>query len=160
MPPSAGADQETSSLSATVDETDADCGACGTVVEVTEDEGSEATELPYPFVATTVNVYPVFEARLDTVNGEDAPVAVNPPGLEVTVYEVAGGEPAGKLKATVTAPLLYALFVPTSVAESIIGLNGSNQSFCCADFFPLLLLIIYLLMLSNRHKLSKSQLLS
>jgi hypothetical protein len=36
-------------------------------------------------VAVTVNVYDVPFVRPVTVIGDDAPVAVNPPGFEVTV---------------------------------------------------------------------------
>ena len=35
--------------------------------------------------ATTVNVYEVFDCKPVTVTGDDAPVPVNPPGLDVTV---------------------------------------------------------------------------
>jgi hypothetical protein len=41
--------------------------------------------VPYAFVATTVNVYEVKFVNPLTVTGEDAPVPVNPPGLDVTV---------------------------------------------------------------------------
>jgi hypothetical protein len=41
--------------------------------------------MPDAFVALTVNVYAVPLVKPETVIGEDAPVAVIPPGLEVTV---------------------------------------------------------------------------
>jgi hypothetical protein len=63
-------------------------GACGTVVAVTLFEAEEAAEVPIAFVAVTVNVYEVDDVKPVTVNGEDAPEAVSPPGLDVTVYEV------------------------------------------------------------------------
>jgi hypothetical protein len=48
-------------------------------------EADEAVELPREFVATAVKVYAVLDARPATVSGDAAPVAVNPPGLDVTV---------------------------------------------------------------------------
>jgi hypothetical protein len=54
---------------------------------------------------------------------------VNPPGLEVTVKDVAAGESAGKEKVTVAEPLLNALPVPTFVADTLVGANGSRKSF-------------------------------
>jgi hypothetical protein len=66
-------------------------------------------------------------------------VAVNPPGLEVTVKEVAAGESAGKEKETVAEPLLNALPVPTFVADTLVGANGSKKSFDACDFLPILL---------------------
>jgi hypothetical protein len=48
-------------------------------------EAAEATEVPIAFVAVTVKVYEVDDAKPVTVNGDDAPDAVNEPGLEVTV---------------------------------------------------------------------------
>lgn len=47
-----------------------------------------AGPVPVAFVAVTVNVYAVPVVRPDTVIGEEDPVAVIPPGLEVTVYDV------------------------------------------------------------------------
>jgi hypothetical protein len=44
-----------------------------------------AGPVPLAFVAVTVNVYAVPFVKPVTVIGEDAPVAVIPPGLEVTV---------------------------------------------------------------------------
>ena len=44
--------------------------------------------MPTEFVAATVNVYVVPFVRPKTVIGLDAPEAVMPPGIEVTVYEV------------------------------------------------------------------------
>jgi hypothetical protein len=50
----------------------------------------------------------VLDARPATVTGDEAPVPVNPPGLEVTVYEVIGKPPSkvGAVKVTDAAPLL------------------------------------------------------
>jgi hypothetical protein len=55
------------------------------VVAVMLLDAAEAVELPREFVATTVKVYAVPDCKPVTVNGDAAPVAVNPPGLEVTV---------------------------------------------------------------------------
>jgi hypothetical protein len=67
---------------------EAEVGAPGIVAGVTLFDGSEAEPSPTAFVATTVNVYAVPLVRPDTTIGDEVPVPVNPPGLEVTVYEV------------------------------------------------------------------------
>jgi hypothetical protein len=59
-----------------------------------------------------------------TTSGDDAPVAVNPLGLEVTVNEVAVA-PAPGVKATEAAPSLNAREVPTSVAVTPVGIPGA-----------------------------------
>ncbi len=67
---------------------DTDVGAPGTVEGVTADEAVEADELPFVFVATTVNVYAVPFVKPVTVAVVVLPfavVAVKPPGLLVTV---------------------------------------------------------------------------
>jgi hypothetical protein len=68
----------------------------------------EAALVPRELVAVTVNVYDVLEASPVTVNGDEAPDAVNPLGLDVAVYEVIGKPPSkeGAVKVTVAAPLL------------------------------------------------------
>ena len=55
-----------------------------------------------------------------TVIGEDAPVAVRPPGEEVTVYPVITAPPvfAGAVKLTVALPLL-------TIAEILVGTPGA-----------------------------------
>ena len=58
-------------------------GACGTVVAVIEFE-TVAVEVPFAFVAVTLNVYEVAEASPVTVRGDD-PVALKLPGLDVAV---------------------------------------------------------------------------
>ena len=52
---------------------------------VTEDEALEVVPVPTALVAVTVKVYAVPLVRPVTVIGEDVPVAVIPPGEEVTV---------------------------------------------------------------------------
>jgi hypothetical protein len=83
-------------------------GACGTVVAVMLLEAAEAGPVPVALVAVTVNVYDVLDARPVTVTGDEAPVPVNPPGLEVTVYAVIGNPPSkvGAVNVTDAAPLL------------------------------------------------------
>jgi hypothetical protein len=83
-------------------------GACGTVVAVMLLDAAEAALVPRELVAVTVNVYEVFDCRPVTVTGDEAPVPVNPPGLEVTVYPVIGKPPSkvGAVKVTSARPLL------------------------------------------------------
>lgn len=57
----------------------------GNVSGVTALDGTDAGELPALFVATTVKVYSVPLVKPFTTTGEEAAVAVIPPGLEVTV---------------------------------------------------------------------------
>ena len=52
---------------------------------VTNDDAVEAVPVPTELVATTVKVYAVPLVRPVTVIGEEVPVAVMPPGEEVTV---------------------------------------------------------------------------
>lgn len=56
--------------------------------------------------------------------------------LAVTVKEVAAGERAGSEKETTAAPSLYGLPVPTFVALTPVGANGSKKSFDAWDFLP------------------------
>ena len=60
-------------------------GACGTVVAVMLFDADDAALVPLAFVAVTVKVYEVDDAKPVTVIGDDAPVPVNPLGLDVTV---------------------------------------------------------------------------
>jgi nucleoside-diphosphate-sugar epimerase len=48
-------------------------------------DAAEAGPVPRLFVAVTVNVYAVSDCNPVTVTGDEAPVPVNPPGLDVTV---------------------------------------------------------------------------
>ncbi len=123
LPPVAGAVQETVSASAAVDTVGA-AGVAGTVVAVIEFEADEARELPDAFVATTVNVYAVFDCKPATVIGDEDPVPVNEPGEDVTVNEVAVA-PAPAVNSTLAAPLLNGRLVPTSVAVTLVGMPGA-----------------------------------
>ena len=59
-------------------------GAPGTVAGVTEFDALEGVLVPTAFIATTVKEYAVPFARPVIVIGEEPPLAVNPPTLEVT----------------------------------------------------------------------------
>ena len=87
---------------------------------VTDEEVKEETELPTAFVATTVKVYVVPLVNPVTIMGEVAPVAVIPPGLEVTVYPVIGLPPV--LLGATNATLAEAS--PT-VATILVGEPGT-----------------------------------
>jgi hypothetical protein len=60
-------------------------GVPGTVAAVTEFEAAEGALVATALVAVTVKVYAVPLVRPVTTTGEDAAVAVMPPGDEVTV---------------------------------------------------------------------------
>ena len=60
-------------------------GAPGTVAGVTLLEAADAAPAPSPLVAVTVKVYSVPLVSPLTVRGLLAPVAVSPPGPDVTV---------------------------------------------------------------------------
>jgi hypothetical protein len=60
-------------------------GAPGALAAVTEFEGAEPAPVPTAFVAVTEKVYIVPLVRPVTTIGEDVPVAVTPPGDDVTV---------------------------------------------------------------------------
>ena len=136
-PPFAGAVQETVSKSTPVVAVGA-LGVAGTVVTVTAEDALDAAEVPAALVAVTVNVGAAPEENPVKTIGEDDPVPVCPV-LAVTVKDVAAGESAGKENATETAPLLYGRPVPTFVAPSTTGFNGSKKSFDAWDFLPIFL---------------------
>jgi hypothetical protein len=79
-----------------------------------------AGPVPTALVAVTVNVYAVPVVKPVTTIGEDAPVPVTPPGLDVTVYEVIAVPPllAGAVNVTV------ALLVVPAVAVPMVGAPG------------------------------------
>jgi hypothetical protein len=82
-------------------------GAPGVVAGTIELLVAEAIPVPCAFVAVTVNVYVTPFVRPVTVIGELPPVPVNPPGLEVTVYEVIAEPPfdPGAENVIVASPL-------------------------------------------------------
>jgi hypothetical protein len=104
-------------------------GACGTVVAVIELEALESAESPTAFVALTTNVYAVADCNPVTVNGDDAPVTVYEPGVDVAVNDVAAAPDAAAVNVTVAEPLLYARLVPTLVAVPIVGALGLRKDF-------------------------------
>jgi hypothetical protein len=61
-------------------------GAGGGDDVVTDADALEAIDVAAAFVAVTVNVYAVDELKPVTFIGEALPVAVIPPGDDVTVY--------------------------------------------------------------------------
>jgi hypothetical protein len=79
--------------------------------------------VPVAFVAFTLNVYAVPTLKPETLNGEDAPVAVKQLGVEVAVYPViVAGNPAqaGAVKGT------EAVVLPAEiVAVPIVGAPGT-----------------------------------
>jgi len=143
-PPLAGAVQVTTSCSAPAalvaaegvgEETDGAAIVAGTVVIVIAEDADDAGESPESLLATTVNVGVAPESKPVTTIGEDDPVAVSPVEA-VTSYDVAAGELAGNSKDTEAAPSLYGLSVPTFVAVTLIGANGSKKSFELCEFAP------------------------
>jgi hypothetical protein len=60
-------------------------GSPGVVANITLLEALDAGPIPTLFAAVTVNVYAVPSARPITAIGLVAPLAVTPPGLDVTV---------------------------------------------------------------------------
>ena len=104
-------------------------GAPGAIgAGVTADDALEAVPVPAELVAVTVKVYAVPLVSPVTVIGDDAPVAVRPPGEDVTVYPVIAAPPvfAGAVKLTVAPPLL-------PVAETPVGAPGAMAAGVTAD---------------------------
>jgi hypothetical protein len=110
-------------------------GACGTVVAVTELLAELAEVVLAPFDAVTVYVYPVDDCSPVTTIGLDEPVAVNDPGLDVTV-KLEANPPVSVIgvNATDADPLLYARFVPTFVATTEVGVEGATIP--CKAYHP------------------------
>ena len=79
-------------------------GAPGTVTGVAEFEADEAELVPVPLVAVTLKVYAVPLVRPVIVIGDDVPVAIILPGLDVTLYPVIAEPPfeTGAVKVRVT----------------------------------------------------------
>ena len=98
-------------------------GAPGAPTGVTLPLGAEAGLTPMAFVAVIVNVYAVPLVRPVTVIGEAAPVAVMPPGLEVTVKLVigaqAGSAQPGAVNDTVASPLPAAALAPVGAVGTV-----------------------------------------
>ena len=98
-------------------------GAPGQIAAgVTADDALEAVPVPTEFVAVTVKVYAVPLVSPVTVIGDEVPVAVRPPGEEVTVYPVITDEPTllGAEKLTNACP-----FPPTAL--TLVGTPGASE---------------------------------
>jgi hypothetical protein len=95
-------------------------GAPGTVAGTTELLVPEAMPVPTLFVAVTVKVYVTPLVNPVIVIGEAPPVAVIPPGLDVTVYKVIAELPlfTGGVNVTVAWPF-------PAVAVPIVGAPGT-----------------------------------
>ena len=95
---------------------------------VTADDALEAVPVPMELVAVTVKVYAVPLVSPVTVIGDEAPVAVRPPGEEVTVYPVIADPPVftGAVKLTVALPLL-------PLTEILVGTPGAVVAGVTAD---------------------------
>lgn len=99
-------------------------GVAGTVVAVID---PEVTVGPAPFALFPVklNVYAVLLAKPVTVIGLVALVVVYDPGEDTAVNVAAPPTaPVGSVNVIVAAPLLKALLVPTSTAETLVGVPG------------------------------------
>ena len=130
----AGAVQETTLCVFAFEVADTEVGAPGVVAGVTALLALDALPVPTAFVAVTVKVYAVPFVRPVTVIGELPPVPVNPPGLEVTVYEVIALPPllAGGVNETVTCPLPL-------TPETLVGAPGvvaGTTELLVADALP------------------------
>ena len=98
---------------------------------LTAEDALEAVPVATELVAMTVKVYAVPLVRPVTVIGEDAPVAVRPPGEEVTVYPVIADPPVfvGAVKLSVALPL-------PALAEMLVGVSGAVIGDVTADEAP------------------------
>jgi hypothetical protein len=94
-------------------------GAAG----VTLLDGALAGPVPEALVAVTVKVYATPVVSPVTVIGEDEPVAVMPPGLEVTVYPVIIGGTPGLTGAVNDTEAVVAV---EDVADTLVGAPGGE----------------------------------
>jgi hypothetical protein len=100
-------------------------GASGTVAGVIVLLVPDEILVPFAFVAVTVNVYAVpFESPVIVI-GEDPPVAVNPPTLEVTVYPVIIEPPfdTGAVNEIVACPLPLIATTPVGASGTVEGVT-------------------------------------
>jgi len=84
-------------------------------------EGDDAGPVPMAFAAVTLNVYAVSFVNLVIVIGLDEPVAVTPPGLEITVYPIIALPPseAGAVKLTVACAFPIVAVTPVGVPGAV-----------------------------------------
>jgi len=98
---------------------------------MTEFDAAEGRPVPALFVAVTVKVYAVPLASPVTVIGDAGPVAVTPPGDEVTVYEVIGEPPidTGAVKVTMACalpPVAVPITGGPAVAAAVTEFEGTE----------------------------------
>jgi hypothetical protein len=97
---------------------------------------AEGADVPIALVAVTVNVYEVSCVKPVTVIGEDAPVPVIDPGLEVAVYPVIADPPSsvGAVKVILASRLIPAVAVPIVGAPGTVLGKGHKPAatFCMA----------------------------
>jgi len=122
-PFTAGADHETLALPLPVAAATF-VGASGTVTGVTELLAVEAELVPTAFDAVTMNVYAVPFVSPVIVIGDEPPVAVKPPILEVTVYVVIA-EPLleGAVNVMVAWPFPGVAVTPVGVPGTPAGIT-------------------------------------
>ena len=106
-------------------------GEPGLVLGIMMLDGIDGGPSPSAFVAVTVNVYAVPFDRPVTIIGLVAPVAVKPPGLEVTLYDVTPPPPVvGAVKLTVACVLpgtaVAAVGAPGSIGTGITLLEAND----------------------------------
>jgi hypothetical protein len=101
----------------------------GTPRGISPSDTRDATDEPDTFEAATVNVYIEPLVRPSTVHEVSAVTQVNPPGFEVTVYEVTAAPPSenGSDQDSVTEPLA------TSVIATSNGDEGTVDGTIAAD---------------------------
>ena len=89
----------------------------------------DAAPVPTEFVAVTDTVYATPFVNPVMTSGDDAPVAVNPPGVAVAVYPVIAAPPllAGAVKAIEICPS-PAVAVPIVGAGGTAGANAAEGS--------------------------------
>jgi len=99
-------------------------------------DAADGADVPIALVAVTVNVYDVELLRPLTVTGEDAPVPVIDPGLEVAVYPVIADPPLsdGAVKATLADVAVATVAVPIVGAPGTVLGKGHKPAatFCMA----------------------------
>jgi hypothetical protein len=99
---------------------------------VTDEEAEDAVDVPFAFVAVTVNVYAVFCARPDTEIGLD-PVPVMLEGDEVAVNaETAFPPVAPAVYATVTTPTAVAFTAPmVGACGTVVAVTDEDALDAC-----------------------------
>jgi hypothetical protein len=100
-------------------------GGIGAPAGVTLLDAADTAPGPVILKATTVKVYGVPFTSPVTVTGLDVPVPVNPPGDDVTVYEITAEPPlgAGGVKLTVAWLLAAIADTPVGAPGTILGIT-------------------------------------